>query len=49
MPVPKSKATLMITWHKAITGVVSLPKDYRQFSREWLINRGYTPLDDGDL
>lgn len=49
LPVPKNKAVLEMTWHKSITAAMSLPKEYRQKSKNWLTARGYHSLDDGDL
>ena len=35
--------------HKAITGNTGLPYYFRKKSKQWLFERGYMPLDDGDL
>jgi len=49
MPYPRDNATMRVTMHKSITAVQSLPKEFRQKSKDWLTNRGLTSLDDGDL
>ena len=38
-----------IGMHKARTAALSLTKEERQFSKDWLTERGYKSLDDGDL
>lgn len=38
-----------IGMHKARTACLSLTKEERQFSKDWLTERGYRSLDDGDL
>lgn len=38
-----------ITLHKARTAVKNLPLEDRRSSRDWLLARGYSSLDDGDL
>lgn len=35
--------------HKAITGIKSFPKEFRQKSKDWLTQNGLKSLDDGDL
>lgn len=35
--------------HKAITGVRTLPIEFRRKSKVWLDERGYKSFDDGDL
>lgn len=35
--------------HKAITGCLDLPIEFRHKSKLWLNERGYKSLDDGDL
>ena len=47
--VPGSYAMAEVTLHKTITSVNSLPMDLRVKSKKWLLERGYTPLDDGDI
>jgi hypothetical protein len=49
MPCPRDNATLRVTMHKSITAVLSLPKEFRQRSKDWLTQRGFQSLDDGDL
>jgi len=49
MPYPRDRATMLVTMHKSITAVVSLPKAFRQASKNWLTHRGLQSLDDGDL
>lgn len=46
---PISPEVEEIAMHKAITGCLSLPFDYRKKSKRWLTERGYTSFDDGDL
>lgn len=46
---PTDRETILITWHKVITGVTSLPFDYRMKSKEWLIRHHCHSLDDGEL
>jgi hypothetical protein len=38
-----------IAMHKARTAAVGLPMKARRLSKTWLIERGYTPWDDGDV
>lgn len=35
--------------HKCITGTTTLPIEFRRKSYQWLPERGYGTLDDGDL
>jgi hypothetical protein len=49
MPCPKDNMTMLVTMHKSITAVLSLPKEFRQRSKDWLTQRGLQSLDDGDL
>lgn len=35
--------------HKAITGCLDLPIEFRRKSKAWLDERGFKSLDDGDL
>lgn len=35
--------------HKAITGCLDLPIEFRRQSKAWLTARGWGSLDDGDL
>jgi hypothetical protein len=49
LPEPSNRASLVVTLHKTITGSTSLPMDVRSKSKAWLIKRGYTPLDDGEV
>ncbi|WP_027550532.1 hypothetical protein [Bradyrhizobium sp. Cp5.3] len=46
---PSSDELVELTFHKAITASRSLPIEYRRKSKAWLIERGYEPLDDGEL
>ena len=46
---PISPEVEEISMHMAITGCKSLPLDYRKKSKQWLVDRGYSSLDDGDL
>lgn len=38
-----------IAMHKAITGIQTLPFEFRRQSYNWLVSRGYTTMDDGEL
>lgn len=49
MPYPRDNLTMEITMHKSITAVLTLPKAFRQKSKDWLTERGLQSLDDGDL
>jgi hypothetical protein len=49
LPVPSSRAAAELTMHKSITSVVSLPLEVRKASKQWLTERGYHSLDDGEL
>ena len=40
---------LEISLHKARTAAKSLPTDIRKASKQWLTERNYTSMDDGDL
>ena len=40
---------LEVSLHKARTGAKSLPLALRQASKKWLLERGSSSLDDGDL
>ena len=40
---------LLISYHKMRTAVRTLPMEVRVSSKKWLIERGYTPHDDGDV
>lgn len=47
-PIPQGE----VFWgaiHKTITGIPSLPLDFRKKSKRWLEERNLTSLDDGDL
>ncbi len=48
MPMPSGD----LFWnaiHKAITGALDIPIEFRRKSKAWLAERGYGSLDDGDL
>jgi hypothetical protein len=49
IPVPRSKDEMLVVMHKSITAALSLPKEYRQRSKDWLSVRNLKSLDDGDL
>ncbi|HEX3412848.1 MAG TPA: hypothetical protein VHT00_14105 [Stellaceae bacterium] len=49
LPRPRSRAAAELTLHKTITSAVSLPDDVRRASKQWLTERGYHSLDDGEL
>ncbi len=44
-----SREVAEISLHKARTAARSLPIEARQLSKQWLTERGYTSMDDGDL
>lgn len=46
---PANRTVAEIMMHKAITGAPRLPMAYRVKSYAWLIERGYSSLDDGDV
>jgi len=46
---PKSREVCEIGMHKAITAVTALSIEDRRASKQWLEQRGYSSLDDGDL
>lgn len=46
---PDSKHLFWASVHKAITGVPSLPIEFRKKSKEWLDGHGMKSFDDGDL
>lgn len=46
---PSSRHIAEITFHKARTGVRTLPMVLRIVSKKWLIERGYMSEDDGDV
>ena len=48
-PVPSSREVAELTMHKARTAATSLPIEARRASKAWLILRGYSALDDGDV
>jgi hypothetical protein len=49
LSAPSSYEVAEISMHKAITAAKSLPMDYRVKSYRWLVNRGYSTFDDGDV
>lgn len=48
-PEFSSRASAEVTMHKLRTAAATLPREVRQYSYRWLIERGFTSLDDGDL
>lgn len=38
-----------MTLHKSRTAVRSLPMEARRLSKRWLLDRGFTSMDDGDV
>lgn len=48
-PEPSTDEALEVTMHKVTTAAQSLPIEFRQASKAWLVARGYHSLDDGDL
>ena len=49
MPFPEDDKSAELTLHKTITAAVDLPMEYRRKSKQWLLERGCMPLDDGDV
>jgi hypothetical protein len=49
IPVPIEQHTLLLTYHKTVTGVVSLPMELRKKSKAWLNAHKSKSWDDGDL
>jgi len=47
--MPKNNEGFWVSVHMARTALRSLPLEERMKSKQWLIERGYTPMDDGDL
>jgi hypothetical protein len=47
--VPTNREAFWRGIHKAITGCLDLPEDYRLKSKQWLDERGSKAWDDGDL
>lgn len=47
--VPPDKTILEASMHKARTAAKSLPIEARKVSKAWLLEHGFTSLDDGDL
>lgn len=48
-PLPRSREGVEIVMHKARTAAKSLPMEARKLSKDWLSERGYISLDDGDI
>ena len=48
IPVPRDEV-FWITIHKTITGITSLPRDFRVLSKSYLREAGFSSMDDGDL
>ena len=48
-PGPIDARVLWTAVHKAITACTDLPMEARSKSKKWLVNRGYSPADDGDV
>lgn len=46
---PSNRNVCLISMHKARTAAKTLPMEARRLSRDWLTERGFTSLDDGDL
>jgi hypothetical protein len=46
---PDPEWSLWIAVHKARTGAKTLPMDARSLSKQWLTERGFSSLDDGDV
>jgi hypothetical protein len=46
---PWSRHMAEVALHKARTAVNSLPVDVRRASKQWLVERGYQPFDDGEV
>lgn len=49
LPPLSSREFAEVVMHKARTAVCSLPREVRIASKQWLSERGYHSLDDGDM
>ena len=49
LPTPSSRKAAEIMLHKTITAATLLPLKFRISSKQWLTERGYHSLDDGEL
>lgn len=47
--MPKDPEVFWGAVHKCITGIASLPAEFRHKSKLWLKQNGWSGLDDGDL
>ena len=47
--MPKHPEAFWGAVHKSITGITSLPTEFRRKSKDWLEKRGWRSYDDGDL
>lgn len=48
-PVPSDRNVAEVTLHKARTACLALPMAERSKSKFWLVARGYTTMDEGDV
>lgn len=49
LPIPSSHHVALIALHKARTACTALPLEARTASKRWLLDRGHTVMDDGDV
>ena len=49
IPRPSSEEVMWASVHKARTGNRNLPMEARSESKRWLLERGYSSFDDGDV
>jgi len=49
LPVPPKREIAEITLHKARTACSALPMAERSLSKGWLVSRGMSAMDDGDV
>lgn len=47
--LPSDERVFWITVHKARTGARALPMEARSLSKRWLVERGFSAFDDGDV
>lgn len=46
LPMPRNRMVAEIEMHKCRTAVITLPREAREASRKWLLDRGYMPWGD---
>ena len=45
----KDAAQAELVLHKSVTAICTLPHEVRARSKRWLLERGFQPLDDGEV